>query len=74
MSTSSAAPYSGRRELDGDVLANLAILLCPSESQWKPCVCLPSGIYYGMTNYMGNYGGPGPISLMSGTIIPANNS
>jgi prepilin-type processing-associated H-X9-DG protein len=26
-----------------------------------------------MTNYMGNYGGPGPISLMSGTIIPANN-
>ena len=32
-----------------------------------------AAIYYGMTNYMGNYGGPGPIALMSGTIIPANN-
>jgi prepilin-type processing-associated H-X9-DG protein len=26
-----------------------------------------------MSNYVGNYGGPGVISLMSGTIIPANN-
>ena len=27
-----------------------------------------------MSNYAGNYGGPGPISMMSGTIIPSNNN
>ena len=53
--------------------ANLAVLMCPSESQWTPLRVWSNGIYYGMTSYMGNYGGPGPISLMSGTIIPANN-
>jgi prepilin-type N-terminal cleavage/methylation domain-containing protein/prepilin-type processing-associated H-X9-DG protein len=53
--------------------ANLNILMCPSESQWQPLRQFASGVFYGMTSYMGNYGGPGPISLMSGTIIPANN-
>jgi prepilin-type N-terminal cleavage/methylation domain-containing protein/prepilin-type processing-associated H-X9-DG protein len=53
--------------------ANLNILQCPSESQWIPLRQWANGIYYGMTNYMGNFGGPGPIRLMSGTIIPANN-
>ncbi len=53
--------------------ANLNILVCPSESQWQPLRQFASTVYYGMTSYMGNYGGPGPISLMSGTIIPANN-
>ncbi len=53
--------------------ANLAVLMCPSESQWTPLRVWDNGIYYGMTSYMGNYGGPGPIALMSGTIIPANN-
>ncbi len=53
--------------------ANLAILMCPSESQWTPLRAFVAPVYYGMTNYMGNYGGPGPISLMSGTIIPTNN-
>ena len=33
-----------------------------------------AGTYLGMGNYVGNYGGPGPISMMSGTIIPANNN
>ncbi len=47
--------------------------MCPSESQWTPLRVWDNGIYYGMTSYMGNYGGPGPIALMSGTIIPANN-
>jgi prepilin-type N-terminal cleavage/methylation domain-containing protein/prepilin-type processing-associated H-X9-DG protein len=53
--------------------ANLNTLMCPSESQWIPLRVWANGTYYGMTNYMGNYGGPGPIKLMSGTIIPANN-
>jgi prepilin-type N-terminal cleavage/methylation domain-containing protein/prepilin-type processing-associated H-X9-DG protein len=53
--------------------AKLSLLQCPSESQWVPLRVWVGGVYYGMTNYMGNYGGPGPISLMSGTIIPANN-
>jgi prepilin-type N-terminal cleavage/methylation domain-containing protein/prepilin-type processing-associated H-X9-DG protein len=57
---------------------NLAMLICPSESRNTPQYPGPpgngSGIWAGMSNYVGNYGGPGPISLMSGTIIPANNS
>ena len=57
-------------------LLNVAILQCPSESltgqgQYP---FLATGQFYGMSNYAGNYGGPGPISLMSGTIIPANNN
>ncbi|MGP0068525.1 MAG: DUF1559 domain-containing protein [Isosphaeraceae bacterium] len=53
---------------------NLSILICPSESMNSPQYPFPSGTaYYGRTNYMGNYGGPGVISMMSGTIIPANN-
>ena len=54
---------------------NIAILTCPSESRNQgqyPFLAIP-GQYYGMSNYVGNYGGPGVISLMSGTIIPANN-
>jgi prepilin-type N-terminal cleavage/methylation domain-containing protein len=53
--------------------ANLAFLMCPAESKWTPLRLWSGATYYGMTSYMGNYGGPGPISLMSGTIIPANN-
>ncbi len=53
---------------------NLSILLCPSESMNMGQYAFPTGgVYYGRTNYMGNYGGPGVISPMSGTIIPANN-
>jgi prepilin-type N-terminal cleavage/methylation domain-containing protein len=54
--------------------SNLAILQCPSESRNTPQYAFGNGLYYGMSNYAGNYGGPGVISVMSGTIIPANNS
>jgi prepilin-type processing-associated H-X9-DG protein len=54
--------------------SNLAILQCPSESRNTPQYAFTNGLYYGMSNYAGNYGGPGVISVMSGTIIPANNS
>jgi prepilin-type processing-associated H-X9-DG protein len=57
--------------------SNIAVLICPSESRNTPQYPGPpgtgSGIWAGMSNYAGNYGGPGPISLMSGIIIPANN-
>ena len=53
---------------------NIAMLQCPSESRNTPQYQFPNGTkFYSMGNYMGNYGGPGPIALMSGTIIPANN-
>jgi prepilin-type N-terminal cleavage/methylation domain-containing protein len=58
-------------------LLNINVLQCPSESRTGqgqyPFNALP-GTFYGMSNYVGNYGGPGPISMMSGTIIPANNA
>jgi prepilin-type N-terminal cleavage/methylation domain-containing protein/prepilin-type processing-associated H-X9-DG protein len=57
-------------------LMNVAVLLCPSENRNQgqyPFLAI-SGVYYGMSNYAGNYGGPGPISMMSGTIIPSNNN
>jgi prepilin-type N-terminal cleavage/methylation domain-containing protein/prepilin-type processing-associated H-X9-DG protein len=54
--------------------SNLAVLQCPSENRNTPQYQFgSSGKYFGMSNYVGNYGGPGVISLMSGTIIPANN-
>jgi prepilin-type N-terminal cleavage/methylation domain-containing protein/prepilin-type processing-associated H-X9-DG protein len=54
--------------------SSISVLLCPSESLNVGQYQFPNGTtYYGRTNYMGNYGGPGVISLMSGTIIPANN-
>ncbi len=54
--------------------SNLAMLTCPSESRSTPQYPGPiAGTWAGMTNYVGNYGGPGPIALMSGTILPANN-
>jgi prepilin-type processing-associated H-X9-DG protein len=57
-------------------LLNINVLQCPSENltgqgQYP---FLATGAFYGMSNYVGNYGGPGPISMMSGTIIPANNA
>jgi prepilin-type N-terminal cleavage/methylation domain-containing protein/prepilin-type processing-associated H-X9-DG protein len=54
--------------------SNLAMLQCPSESRTTPQYQAVPGAFAGMSNYVGNYGGPGVISLMSGTIIPANNS
>lgn len=43
----------------------LAALVCPSDgTRQRP------GAPYGMTNYVGNMGGPGVISWMTGTIVP----
>jgi prepilin-type N-terminal cleavage/methylation domain-containing protein/prepilin-type processing-associated H-X9-DG protein len=56
-------------------LSNLNILQCPSENRNQPqypFIPIP-GLYAGFGNYAGNYGGPGVIQLMTGTIIPANN-
>ena len=54
--------------------ANLAFLMCPAESKWTGLRVWSGSTYYGMTSYMGNYGGPGPIAMMTGTIIPVNNA
>ena len=80
---STSASTCSRRTLHGGwanstvAFMNVAILQCPSESRTGqgqyPFLALP-GEYYGMGNYVGNYGGPGPISMMSGTIIPSNNN
>jgi len=55
----------------------LSFLTCPSESQTQKIRLWGTGsngqtAYYGTTNYMGNYGGPGVIQLTSGTIVPTN--
>ena len=62
-------------ELNGGLL-NISVLQCPSESRTGQgqYPFNATGTFYGMSNYVGNYGGPGPISMMSGTIIPANNA
>ena len=46
----------------------MATLLCPSEN--KPV--RPSN-FYGTSNYMASMGGPGPISLYNGLIVPAKD-
>ena len=53
--------------------SRLNFLICPSESKFNSLRVWSGSIYYGMTSYVGNYGGPGPISQMSGTIVPTNN-
>jgi prepilin-type N-terminal cleavage/methylation domain-containing protein/prepilin-type processing-associated H-X9-DG protein len=56
-------------------LLNINVLQCPSENRNQgQYPFIATGQYYGMSNYVGNYGGPGPISTMSGTIIPSNNN
>jgi prepilin-type N-terminal cleavage/methylation domain-containing protein/prepilin-type processing-associated H-X9-DG protein len=55
-------------------LSNLNLLSCPSESTNPGLYGGPiAGTFQAKTNYMGNFGGPGVISPLSGTIIPANN-
>lgn len=45
--------------------SRVGLLICPSENQMG----LPRDPH-SPTNYVGNYGGPGVISLFSGTVIP----
>jgi prepilin-type N-terminal cleavage/methylation domain-containing protein/prepilin-type processing-associated H-X9-DG protein len=53
-------------------LTMIAPLLCPSESMSKS----PSyaNTEYAMTNYAGNFGGPGMIKACNGTIVPVNGN
>ena len=46
----------------------LGFLLCPSEN-----LKIQPSKPWGTTNYVGNYGGPGPVNQFSGTIIPLNS-
>jgi prepilin-type N-terminal cleavage/methylation domain-containing protein/prepilin-type processing-associated H-X9-DG protein len=47
----------------------MATLLCPSENkQVRP------SDFYGTCNYAANLGGPGPISMYSGVIVPAREN
>jgi len=55
-------------------ISRLALLACPSDNlQPQPLRLSVNGFYYGTTNYVGNYGGPGPSNPLSGTVIPDNN-
>jgi prepilin-type N-terminal cleavage/methylation domain-containing protein/prepilin-type processing-associated H-X9-DG protein len=54
--------------------SKLALLTCPSESLTQPIRVWSGSLYYGTTNYVGNYGGPGVFSICSGTIVPTNNT
>jgi len=53
----------------------LGLLLCPSDNLQGQPLRKMSGLtlYFGVTNYFGNYGGPGPIAPASGTIVPNTN-
>ncbi len=51
------------------VNAQVAAYLCPSESQEQRIT--PTA---GTTNYVGNYGGPGPLQTYSGIIVPTGES
>ncbi|HEU5116463.1 MAG TPA: DUF1559 domain-containing protein [Isosphaeraceae bacterium] len=54
--------------------SNLGTLRCPSESIDEGLYACPNtNLYYGRTNYVGNYGGPGPVAPCSGTIVPNMN-
>ena len=59
-------------------ISNLATLMCPSDSNWQPLRTWGTNngqtFYYGMTSYMGNYGGPGVIQQLSGTIVPVTTT
>ena len=56
--------------------SKLASMTCPSDNNtsgsriWAGSTTL----YYGTANYMGNMGGPGIISIVSGTIIPTRDA
>ena len=54
----------------------LATLICPSDGQvQKPqTVTLANGtnVPIGVTNYVGNYGGPGQLGAFTGTVVPGS--
>jgi prepilin-type N-terminal cleavage/methylation domain-containing protein len=55
-------------------MMRLNILNCPSENLSSNLRQINgTSFYYGTTNYVGCYGGPGPIQVASGTIVPTTN-
>ena len=58
-------------------IAVLSLLNCPSESNppqlrsWDGSGNAP---FYGVTNYVGNMGGPGVLQVASGTIVPVKSA
>jgi prepilin-type N-terminal cleavage/methylation domain-containing protein len=56
---------------------NMSFLLCPSDGLNSPATLFAisgsTGKFYGVTNYVGCWGGPGPMMPNSGTIIPSND-
>jgi prepilin-type N-terminal cleavage/methylation domain-containing protein/prepilin-type processing-associated H-X9-DG protein len=69
--------YTGSAGFANSTVAiqRLSLLTCPSDNlQGQPLRQLATtGLFFGTTNYFGNYGGPGPINPSSGTIIPNMN-
>jgi prepilin-type N-terminal cleavage/methylation domain-containing protein len=54
--------------------ANMNMLMCPSDGlQDQLRSIYNTSLYFGITNYCGNYGGPGPLRVCSGPIVPINN-
>ncbi len=54
--------------------STLSVLLCPSDGLDQPLRQVSgTSFYYGKTNYGGNFGGPGPLMVCSGTIVPIND-
>jgi prepilin-type N-terminal cleavage/methylation domain-containing protein/prepilin-type processing-associated H-X9-DG protein len=64
------SPFYGANTTVG--LLTIQTLLCPSDSLAKS----PSfaSVEYAMSNYAGNFGGPGMITACNGTIIPVKNN
>jgi len=54
----------------------LGLVVCPSDNlQPQNLRSIPNTtLFFGTTNYVGNYGGPGPLWPASGTIIPGMNA
>ncbi|MBX6313919.1 MAG: DUF1559 domain-containing protein [Isosphaeraceae bacterium] len=49
---------------------NVNLLRCPSDGQPSTIRKADDGQYYGVTNYVGNFGGPGVSNPISGTVVP----
>src|SRR4051812_14585230 len=77
MNFSQDVVYTGAAGFANSTVAvvKLSTLLCPSDNlQGAPLRQLATtGLYFGTTNYVGNYGGPGPLYPSSGTIVPNRN-
>jgi prepilin-type N-terminal cleavage/methylation domain-containing protein len=55
--------------------ANMNMLMCPSDGLTDQLRNISgTGLYFGITNYCGNFGGPGPLQVCSGTISGCSRS